>query len=59
MHRVYVDPAGLEALAACRLIALDKHPGVRPIGVGECLRRLVMAPGTNSKKHCDTNSYLR
>ena len=29
----YVDPAGLEALVACRLIALDKRPGVCPIGV--------------------------
>ena len=35
----YVDPAGLEALVACRLIALEKCPGVCPIDVGECLRR--------------------
>lgn len=37
----YVDPAGLTAFTACRLIALDKHPGVRPIGVGEVIRRIV------------------
>ena len=37
----YVDPKGLTSLLASRLIALDKRPGVRPIGVGEVLRRIV------------------
>ena len=37
----YVDPAGLQAFLACRMIPLNKNPGVRPIGVGEVLRRIV------------------
>ena len=36
-----IDPTGLCAYTACRLIPLDKRPGVRPIGVGEVLRRIV------------------
>ena len=31
----------LRALMSCRLIALDKRPGIRPVGIGECLRRLL------------------
>lgn len=31
----------LEAFTACRLIPLDKNPGLRPIGVGEVLRRII------------------
>ena len=36
-----LDPSCLEAYVACRLIPLNKNPGVRPIGVGEVLRRIV------------------
>eukprot|EP00923_Selenidium_pygospionis_P002843 GHVN01004364.1.p1 GENE.GHVN01004364.1~~GHVN01004364.1.p1 ORF type:complete len:695 (+),score=78.46 GHVN01004364.1:2-2086(+) len=31
----------LEALMSCRLVPLDKAPGVRPLGIGDPLRRLV------------------
>ena len=39
-----MDPAVLatiEAYTACRLIALDKQPGVRPIGVGDTARCII------------------
>ena len=37
----YVDPSCLRAFTACRLIPLDKNPGVRPIGVCETVRRII------------------
>ena len=37
----YVDPATLESYVACRLLPLNKNPGVRPIGIGEILRRII------------------
>ncbi|XP_062508484.1 uncharacterized protein LOC134184756 [Corticium candelabrum] len=37
----FIDPSGISALVACRLIPLDKRPGVRPIGVCETLRRII------------------
>jgi len=37
----YVSPDILTSFVACRLIALDKCPGVRPIGVCEVVRRIV------------------
>ena len=41
MASTYVNPHGLSPLLACRLIALDKNPGVRPIGIGETSRRII------------------
>ena len=37
----FVDPRGIEALVACRLIPLDKCPGIRPIDIGETFRRII------------------
>jgi hypothetical protein len=36
-----VDSGVLKEFLSCRLIPLDKNPGVRPIGVGEVLRRII------------------
>ena len=45
------------SLMACRLVALDKRPGVCPVGMGDTLRqdiaKLVMrAAGDQAKKDC-------
>ena len=37
----FVDPEPLQPLIACRLIAMDKCPGVRPIGIGEVVRHIL------------------
>ena len=37
----FVDPKCIAPLLACRLIALDKNPGVRPIGIGDTARRII------------------
>ena len=39
--RSLVDPQGIAPLLASRLIALNKCPGVRPIGIGETARRII------------------
>lgn len=35
------DVRSLDALMACRLIPLNKIPGIRPIGIAEVLRRII------------------
>ena len=37
----YVDPSTISLLLSGCLIPLDKNPGVRPIGIGEILRRFL------------------
>ena len=37
----FVDPLGLVIYTACCLTALDKNPGVQPIGVGEFARQII------------------
>ena len=37
----YVDPESIAPFVACRLIALDKNPGVRPIGIGNTARIII------------------
>ena len=37
----HVDSDALMALLNNRFIPLDKDPGVRPVGIGEVLRRII------------------
>ena len=46
------------ALMACRLVALNNRPGVRPVGIGEMLRRdlakiAMRAAGDQAKTACE------
>ena len=36
-----IENDNLSTLMACRLVPLDKNPGLRPIGIGEVLRRII------------------
>ena len=41
MCSTHIDPKLLQPYVACRLVPLDKKPGVRPVGIGEVLRRII------------------
>ncbi len=41
LSTMYVDPQANSSLLACRLIALDKCRGVRPIGIGDTACRII------------------
>ena len=55
--RENVDPKSISTLVACRLIPLDKNPGIRPIGIGEVLRRILGKAVTSFIKQ-DIFNYL-
>ena len=47
----YVDPLSLMAYKSCRLVPLDKCPGVRPVGIGEVVRRIIGKTVMRTVKH--------
>ena len=54
----YVDPKGLTSFTVCCLITLDKNQGVRPIGVGEVLRRLIGRPFSRSLQQTSAKQWV-
>ena len=50
LSMLILDPQHIRSYTASRLIPLDKNPGVRPVGVGEVLRRIVGKSITTSLK---------
>jgi hypothetical protein len=59
LSNTIVDWKDIQSLLSNRLIALDKCPGVRPIGIGETLRRLLgkclaLATRSDVESECGT-----
>ena len=48
----HYNPSLIEAYTSCRLIPLDKDPGIRPIGIGEVLRRIIGKSISRSVSQC-------
>ena len=46
-----IDPSAIAPLLASRLIALNKNPGVRPIGIGDTARRIIAKSILTITKH--------
>ena len=53
----YVDPDGIGAYKACRLILLNKFPGVQSIGKGEVVQRIIRKAIMRSTKQHLQSSY--
>ena len=47
----YVDPSGLTPYTSCRLIPLDKCPGVRLVGIGEVVCSIIGKAVMRTVKH--------
>ena len=59
MCREKINDKSLESFLACRLVPLDKKPGLRPIGIGEILRRIAGKVVMSISKNDVMNSVSR
>ena len=44
LQKTSYHPSLLESFTSCRLVPLDKNPGILPIGIGEVLRPIMVKP---------------